>query len=184
MDESRLSVGRASRMSRQRRREAVLCPLKGEGPEPVPRAPSVTAARPFARRRAMRSMAGHDRRAPGRQGVGERFTPTPKETPLGVRRWAAIEEPRLAPIDRRRRDNDEWIIQRHGNLTPAQVRASQIPQPARAAWAATRCLVSGGPGQAIAQAAAFRQGFGGRGHQPAVVWRRRRRQVAASIHTR
>ena len=48
-----------------------------------------------------------------------------KENLLWVRRFAAIEELRLALLAFRQTYNQSWIIERHGYKTPAQVRAEQ-----------------------------------------------------------
>ncbi len=72
-------------------------------------------------------------RAPEGNGCAERFIRTVKENLLWVRTFGTIEDLRQALFDFRRRHNEEWIIQRHGYKTPAQVRADQIKPPALAA---------------------------------------------------
>jgi transposase InsO family protein len=72
-------------------------------------------------------------RAPEGNGCAERFIRTLKENLLWVHTFDTVEELRLALIDFRRRYNDEWILERHGYRTPAQVRADQITPPALAA---------------------------------------------------
>ena len=49
---------------------------------------------------------------------------------LWVRPFATVEELRLALLAFKRTYNQSWIIERHGDKTPAQVRAEQIgPMP-------------------------------------------------------
>jgi putative transposase len=45
---------------------------------------------------------------------------------LWVRRFATVEELRLALLEFRRCYNETWIVARHGYRTPAQVRADQL----------------------------------------------------------
>ncbi len=72
-------------------------------------------------------------RAPEGNGCAERLIQTLKENLLWVRTFDTIEHLRQALFDFRRRYNEEWIIQRHGYKTPAQIRADQIKLPAIAA---------------------------------------------------
>ena len=72
-------------------------------------------------------------RAPESNGCAERFIRTLKENLLWVRTFDTVEDLRQALLDFRRRYNDEWILERHGYRTPAQVRAEQLKPPARAA---------------------------------------------------
>jgi len=65
-------------------------------------------------------------REPEGNGCAERFVRVLKENLLWVRRFATIEELRLALIAFRQTYNQSWIIERHGYRTPAQVRAEQI----------------------------------------------------------
>jgi len=65
-------------------------------------------------------------RAPEGNGCAERFIRTLKENLLWVRWFETIEELREALLAFQRTYNDEWIIQRHGYRTPAQVRQQQI----------------------------------------------------------
>jgi putative transposase len=67
-------------------------------------------------------------REPEGNGCAERFIRTLKENLLWVRRFATVEELRLALIAFKRTYNQRWIIERHGYKTPAQVRADQIGQ--------------------------------------------------------
>jgi transposase InsO family protein len=64
-------------------------------------------------------------RAPEGNGCAERFIRTLKENLLWVRWFETIEELREALLAFQRTYNDEWIIQRHGYRTPAQVRQQQ-----------------------------------------------------------
>jgi putative transposase len=65
-------------------------------------------------------------REPEGNGCAERFIRTLKENLLWVRRFATIEELRLALQAFKETYNRSWIIERHGYKTPAQVRAEQI----------------------------------------------------------
>jgi transposase InsO family protein len=65
-------------------------------------------------------------REPECNGCAERFIRTLKENLLWIRRFETIEELRQALHDFKETYNQTWIIQRHGYLTPAQVRAAQI----------------------------------------------------------
>ena len=62
-------------------------------------------------------------REPEGNGCAERFIRVLKENLLWVRRFATVEELRLALIAFKRTYNQTWIIERHGYKTPAQVRA-------------------------------------------------------------
>ena len=65
-------------------------------------------------------------REPEGNGCVERFIRTLKENLLWVRRFATIEELRLALLEFQRTYNQNWIVERHGYRTPAQVRADQL----------------------------------------------------------
>jgi putative transposase len=65
-------------------------------------------------------------REPEGNGCAERFIRTLKENLLWVRRFATVEELRLALQAFKETYNRIWIIERHGYQTPAQVRANQI----------------------------------------------------------
>jgi transposase InsO family protein len=67
-------------------------------------------------------------REPEGDGCAERFIRALKENLLWVRRFETVEELRLALIAFKRTYNQGWIIERHGDRTPAQVRADQIGQ--------------------------------------------------------
>ena len=64
-------------------------------------------------------------REPQGNGVAERFIRTLKENLLWVRTFDTIEELRAALIEPARHYNENWLVARHGHLTPAQVRANQ-----------------------------------------------------------
>jgi putative transposase len=65
-------------------------------------------------------------RAPEGNGCAERFVRILKENLLWVRDFSTVEEVRLALIDFKRIYNENWILQRHGYKTPAQVRQEQL----------------------------------------------------------
>ena len=65
-------------------------------------------------------------REPEGNGCAERFIRVLKENLLWVRRFATVEELRLALQVFRQTYNQTWIIERHGYRTPAQVRADQL----------------------------------------------------------
>jgi len=65
-------------------------------------------------------------RAPEGNGCAERFVRLLKENLLWVRDFATVEELRQAFIDFKHTYNENWIIQRHGYKTPAQVRQEQL----------------------------------------------------------
>jgi transposase InsO family protein len=72
-------------------------------------------------------------REPEGNGCAERFIRTLKENLLWVRRFATIEELRLALHAFKDTYNRTWIVERHGYRTPAAVRAAQLaPLPAAA----------------------------------------------------
>jgi hypothetical protein len=70
-----------------------------------------------------RSFAVLRARAPN--GVAERFVRTLKENLLWARTFDTIEELRAALVEFARHYNETWLVARHGNRTPAQVRAAQ-----------------------------------------------------------
>ena len=72
-------------------------------------------------------------REPEGNGCIERFFRTLKENLLWVRDFATVEELRLALLEFRRLYNEHWILERHGYLTPAQVRAQLTTRQAEAA---------------------------------------------------
>lgn len=72
-------------------------------------------------------------RAPEGNGCAERFIRTLKENLLWVRTFQTIEELRLALLEFRETYNDTWLIERHGFVTPAAARQSQLQSAALAA---------------------------------------------------
>jgi putative transposase len=72
-------------------------------------------------------------REPEGNGCAERFSRTLKENLLWVRRFATVEELRLALQAFKETYNRTWIIERHGYRTPAQVRSDQLDQVPMAA---------------------------------------------------
>ena len=67
-------------------------------------------------------------REPEGNGVAERFIRTLKENLLWVRTFETIEELRLALLAFKAWYNDNWLLKRHGYLTPSQVRQRQRPE--------------------------------------------------------
>ena len=63
-------------------------------------------------------------RQPEGNGCAERFVRMLKEQLLWLERFATVEDLNAALHDFKTRHNREWILQRHGYLTPSQVRAS------------------------------------------------------------
>jgi putative transposase len=72
-------------------------------------------------------------REPEGNGCAERFIRVLKENLLWVRRFDTLEELRLALQAFRKTYNQNWIIERHGYRTPAQVRADQLGRISMAA---------------------------------------------------
>ena len=70
---------------------------------------------------------------PEGKGCAERFIRTLKENLLWVRHFATVEELRLALQAFTDLSNQTWIIERHGDKTPAQVRADPIAAMSMAA---------------------------------------------------
>jgi len=64
-------------------------------------------------------------RAPEGNGCAERFVRILKENLLWVRTFRTVEELRQALLEFKGTYNENWIIQRHGYKTPAQVRREQ-----------------------------------------------------------
>lgn len=72
-------------------------------------------------------------RAPEGNGCIERFFRTLKEQLLWVRTFKNVEELRLALLEWAARYNREWLIERHGFLTPEQARRALETQSRQAA---------------------------------------------------
>jgi transposase InsO family protein len=69
-------------------------------------------------------------RKPQGNGTAERFVRTLKENFLWIRRFATVEELRLALLKFKNAYKHKWMVGRHGYKTPAQVRAAQtLPLP-------------------------------------------------------
>jgi len=65
-------------------------------------------------------------RSPEGNGCPERFFHILKENLLWVRTSGTVEELRQVLLEFQRTYNENWIIQRHGYKTPAQVRREQL----------------------------------------------------------
>ena len=61
-------------------------------------------------------------RAPEGNGCAERFIRTLKEQLLWVRTFRNVEELRIALHEWLKTYNEQWLIERHGYRSPAQVR--------------------------------------------------------------
>jgi putative transposase len=72
-------------------------------------------------------------RAPEGNGCAERFIRTLKENLLWVRTFETIEALRQALLAFRETYNTNWLIERHGFLSPADYRKQQLQPPAQAA---------------------------------------------------
>ncbi len=59
--------------------------------------------------------------------MAERFIRTLKEQLLWVRTFDTVEELRQALLEFKDRFNRHWLLQRHGYVTPAKVRAAHLP---------------------------------------------------------
>lgn len=68
-------------------------------------------------------------RAPEGNGVAERFIRTLKEQLLWVRTFQTVEELRQALLDWLRLYNEQWLVERHGFRSPAQVRRDLLATP-------------------------------------------------------
>src|SRR5437867_7513088 len=69
-------------------------------------------------------------REPEGNGVAERFIRTLKEQLLWVRTFDTVEELRLALLEFKERYNRQWLCERHGHHTPAQVSAQLLERAA------------------------------------------------------
>jgi transposase InsO family protein len=72
-------------------------------------------------------------RAPEGNGCAERFIRTLKENLLWVRHFKTIEELHQALLEFRETYNTTWLIERHGFVSPAAFRQSQLQSAAKAA---------------------------------------------------
>ena len=72
-------------------------------------------------------------RAPEGNGCAERFIRTLKENLLWIRIFETIEELREARLKFRATYNTKWLIERHGFISPAALRQSQLQPAANAA---------------------------------------------------
>jgi len=71
-------------------------------------------------------------RAPEGNGVAERFIRTLKEQLLWVRTFQTVEDLRRALLDWLRLYNEQWLVERHGFRSPAQVRRDFLSPSAAA----------------------------------------------------
>lgn len=69
-------------------------------------------------------------REPEGNGVAERFIRTLKEQLLWVRTFDTVEELRRALLEFKELYNRQWLCERHGHQTPAQVRAQLLERAA------------------------------------------------------
>ncbi len=72
-------------------------------------------------------------REPQGNGCAERFIRTLKENLLWIRSFKTIEELRLTLHEFKDQYNNQWLIEKHGNKTPAQVRELQTASAQKAA---------------------------------------------------
>ncbi len=72
-------------------------------------------------------------REPEGNGFTERFIRILKENLLWVRSFETVEELRLALHNFKDQYNSQWLIERHVNKTPAQVRELQTASAQKAA---------------------------------------------------
>lgn len=68
-------------------------------------------------------------RAPEGNGVAERFIRTLKEQLLWVQTFQTVEDLRRALHDWLRLYNEQWLVERHGFRSPAQVRRDLLATP-------------------------------------------------------
>ena len=69
-------------------------------------------------------------REPEGNGIAERFVRRLKEQLLWVRTFETVEELRLALRELKERYNRQWLCERHGRQTRAQVRAQLMERAA------------------------------------------------------
>jgi putative transposase len=72
-------------------------------------------------------------REPQGNGCAERFLRTLKENLLWIRPFDTVEELRVALLAFKQRDNETWLIGRHGYKTPRQIRHEQLTAHAKQA---------------------------------------------------
>ena len=72
-------------------------------------------------------------REPQGNGCPERFIRTLKENLLWIRSFKTIDELRLALHEFKDNYNNQWLIEKHGNKTPAQIRELQTASAKQAA---------------------------------------------------
>ena len=65
-------------------------------------------------------------REPEGNSVAERFIRTLKENLLWVRSFETIEELRLALLEFKRTDNEQWMLEKYAYRSPAQVRRDLV----------------------------------------------------------
>ena len=65
-------------------------------------------------------------REPEGNGVAERFIRTLKENLLWGRSFETIEELRLALLEFKRTDNEQWMLEKYAYRSPAQVRRDLV----------------------------------------------------------
>lgn len=68
-------------------------------------------------------------RAPEGNGVAARFMRTLTEQLVGVRTFQIVEDLRQALHDWLRLYNEQWLVERHGFRSPAQVRRDVVATP-------------------------------------------------------
>ncbi|MBW2619013.1 MAG: hypothetical protein JRC92_09075 [Deltaproteobacteria bacterium] len=81
---------------------------------------------------ALKARPGDDRE-PGGNGCAGRFIRILKENVLWVRSFKTIEELRLTRHEFKDQYNSQWLIQKHGNKTPAHIRELQTASAEKAA---------------------------------------------------
>ncbi len=69
-------------------------------------------------------------RSPEGNGVAERFFRTLKEQLLWIKTFTTVEELRIALNQFRDRYNSTWILERHGYMTPSEVRYDLLARAA------------------------------------------------------
>ncbi len=118
------SKAERGRFSSRKKVEAVLRVLRGEDLDLVSRELSLTAATLSAWRDQFLAsgQAGLKSRAAEGNGIAERFIRTLKEQLLGVRTFRTVAELQEALQAWLVTYNEQWLVERHGFRSPAQVR--------------------------------------------------------------